>query len=90
MAGYKKVILELGGNDPVIIMEDADMDLAVYLAAEGSFRNSGQRCTAVKRILVHEKIADEFTKKLVEKAKEYSCGDPSDPETSSLRSIPPR
>jgi aldehyde dehydrogenase (NAD+) len=81
MAGYKKVILELGGNDPVIIMEDADMDLAVYLAAEGSFRNSGQRCTAVKRILVHEKIADEFTKRLVEKAKEYSCGDPSDPET---------
>jgi aldehyde dehydrogenase (NAD+) len=81
MAGYKKVILELGGNDPVIIMEDADMDLAVYLASEGSFRNSGQRCTAVKRILVHEKIADEFTKRLVEKAKEYSCGDPSDPET---------
>jgi aldehyde dehydrogenase (NAD+) len=81
MAGYKKVILELGGNDPVIIMEDADMDLAVYLAAEGSFRNSGQRCTAVKRILVHEKIADEFTKRLVEKAKEYSCGDPSDPAT---------
>ncbi|MBN8857982.1 MAG: phosphonoacetaldehyde dehydrogenase [Sphingobacteriales bacterium] len=81
MAGYKKVILELGGNDPVIIMEDADMDLAVYLAAEGSFRNSGQRCTAVKRILVHEKIADEFTKRLVEKAKEYTCGDPSDPET---------
>ena len=81
MAGYKKVILELGGNDPVIIMEDADMDLAVYLAAEGSFRNSGQRCTAVKRILVHEKIAAEFTKRLVEKAKEYTCGDPSDPET---------
>ncbi len=81
MAGYKKVILELGGNDPVIIMEDADMDLAVYLAAEGSFRNSGQRCTAVKRILVHEKIADEFTKRLVEKAKEYTCGNPSDPET---------
>ena len=81
MAGYKKVILELGGNDPVIIMEDADMDLAVYLAAEGSFRNSGQRCTAVKRILVHEKIADEFTKRLVEKTKEYTCGDPSDPET---------
>lgn len=81
MAGYKKVILELGGNDPVIIMEDADMDLAVYLAAEGSYRNSGQRCTAVKRILVHEKIAEEFTKRLVEKTKEYKCGDPSDPET---------
>src|SRR3954469_23152236 len=70
-AGYKKVILELGGNDPLIILEDADMDLAVTLAAEGSFRNSGQRCTAVKRILVHENIKAEFTKRLVEKAKEY-------------------
>jgi len=80
-AGYKKVILELGGNDPLIIMEDADMEKAVFLASEGSFRNSGQRCTAVKRILVHEKIKDEFTKKFVEKAKEYSFGDPADPET---------
>lgn len=80
-AGYKKVILELGGNDPVIIMEDADLDLAVYLAAEGSFRNSGQRCTAVKRILVHEKLKDAFIEKFVAKSKEYTCGDPSDPET---------
>lgn len=79
-AGYKKVILELGGNDPVIVMEDADLDLAVYLAAEGSFRNSGQRCTAVKRILVHEKILAAFTEKFVAKASEYSCGDPSDPD----------
>ncbi|MBX3253470.1 MAG: phosphonoacetaldehyde dehydrogenase [Chitinophagaceae bacterium] len=80
-AGYKKVILELGGNDPVIIMEDADLDTAVYLSAEGSFRNSGQRCTAVKRILVHEKIKDAFTEKFIAKAKEYNCGDPADPET---------
>ncbi len=80
-AGYKKVILELGGNDPLIIMEDADIDKAVLLAAEGSFRNSGQRCTAVKRILVHEKIKDSFVEKLVEKTKEYTCGDPANPET---------
>jgi aldehyde dehydrogenase (NAD+) len=80
-AGYKKVILELGGNDPIIILEDADMDTAVYLAAEGSYRNSGQRCTAVKRILVHEKIKDEFIQKFVEKSKTYLCGDPSDPAT---------
>jgi aldehyde dehydrogenase (NAD+) len=80
-AGYKKVILELGGNDPLIILKDADMDLAVTLAAEGSFRNSGQRCTAVKRILVQESIKAEFTKRLVEKTKEYTCGDPSNPET---------
>lgn len=80
-AGYKKVILELGGNDPIIIMEDADLDLAVLLAAEGSFRNSGQRCTAVKRILVHEKIKDAFLEKFLEKVKEYKCGDPADPDT---------
>jgi aldehyde dehydrogenase (NAD+) len=80
-AGYKKVILELGGNDPIIIMEDADIDTAVLLAAEGSFRNSGQRCTAVKRILVHEKINEIFLTKFLEKVKEYTCGDPSDPAT---------
>ncbi|MGJ7029553.1 phosphonoacetaldehyde dehydrogenase [Niabella hirudinis] len=80
-AGYKKVILELGGNDPVIIMEDADLDKAVLLAAEGAFRNSGQRCTAVKRILIHQKIKDAFVEKFVKKAGEYTCGDPADPET---------
>jgi len=81
LAGYKKVVLELGGNDPIIILEDADLDLAVTLAAEGSFRNSGQRCTAVKRILVHEKIIKEFTDRLVVKAREYKCGDPSNEDT---------
>jgi aldehyde dehydrogenase (NAD+) len=80
-AGYKKLVLELGGNDPLIVLKDAEMDLAVTLAAEGSYRNSGQRCTAVKRILVEEGIADEFTKRLVEKTKEYICGDPTDEKT---------
>ena len=80
-AGYKKVILELGGNDPLIVLEDANLDLAVELAAEGAFRNSGQRCTAVKRILVQESVAEEFTKRFVKKAKEYTCGDPADPKT---------
>ncbi|MBI1839424.1 MAG: phosphonoacetaldehyde dehydrogenase [Verrucomicrobia bacterium] len=80
-AGYKKLVLELGGNDPLIILEDADMDLAVTLAAEGSYRNSGQRCTAVKRILVHESIEKEFTRRLVEKTREYVCGDPMDEAT---------
>ena len=80
-AGYKKLVLELGGNDPLIVLDDAPMDLAVTLAAEGSYRNSGQRCTAVKRILVHEAILEEFTERLVEKTREYLCGDPMDEAT---------
>ena len=61
LSGYKKKCLELGGNAPLIILEDADMELAVQLAAEGCFRNSGQRCTAVKRLLVHEALLADFT-----------------------------
>lgn len=80
-AGYKKVCLELGGNSPLIVMDDADLELAVKLAAEGCFRNSGQRCTAVKRLLVHRTILSQFTEAFVEKAREYRAGDPSDPET---------
>ncbi|MGE3309670.1 MAG: phosphonoacetaldehyde dehydrogenase [Limisphaerales bacterium] len=80
-AGYKKLVLELGGNDPLIVLDDADLDLAVTLAAEGSFRNSGQRCTAVKRILVQDGIAPEFTRRLVEKARDYICGDPFNEST---------
>jgi phosphonoacetaldehyde dehydrogenase len=81
MAGYKRLVLELGGNDPLIVLDDADLDLAAHLGAEGSYRNSGQRCTAVKRILVQESVADEFTRRLVEKTAEYKCGDPFDEST---------
>ncbi len=81
IAGYKKLCLELGGNSPLIVLEDADLDLAITLAAEGCFRNSGQRCTAVKRLLIHENILDEFTQGFVERAKTYQCGDPADPDT---------
>ena len=81
IAGYKRLVLELGGNDPLIILDDADLDLAATLAAEGAFRNSGQRCTAVKRLLVEQGILEAFTARFVEKAREYTCGDPADPET---------
>ena len=80
-AGYKRLVLELGGNDPLIVLDDADLDLAVTLAAEGSFRNSGQRCTAVKRILAQNGVVPEFTRRLVGKTKEYLCGDPMDEAT---------
>ncbi|MEM7308455.1 MAG: aldehyde dehydrogenase family protein [Planctomycetota bacterium] len=81
LAGYKKVCLELGGNSPLIVLADADLDLAVQLAAEGCFRNSGQRCTSVKRLLVHEAVLDEFTERFVERARDYVAGDPTDPAT---------
>ncbi len=80
-AGYKRIVLELGGNDPLIVMEDADLDKAAELAVTGATKNSGQRCTAVKRILVVESVADAFSKLVVEKAKKLKCGDPMDPET---------
>jgi aldehyde dehydrogenase (NAD+) len=59
-AVYKRQVLELGGNDPLIVMEDADVEEAATLAVAGSYKNSGQRCTAVKRMLVHEAVADRF------------------------------
>jgi len=80
-AGYKKLCLELGGNSPLIILDDADLELAVELAAEGCFRNSGQRCTAVKRLLVHQSLVDRFTESFVAKVSDYPCGDPADEET---------
>ena len=77
-AGYKRMVLELGGNDPIIVMEDADLDEASTLAVQGSYKNSGQRCTAVKRLLVHEAVAARFTDLVVEKTRAWSYGDPSD------------
>ena len=76
---YKRQILELGGNDPLVVMDDADPERAAELAVQGSYKNSGQRCTAVKRILVHEKVAEAFTAALVEKTRAWSYGDPLDP-----------
>jgi aldehyde dehydrogenase (NAD+) len=78
-AVYKRQVLELGGNDPIIILEDADLDEAATLAAGGSYKNSGQRCTAVKRILVQESVADRFVELLVEKTRAVKYGDPFDP-----------
>jgi phosphonoacetaldehyde dehydrogenase len=78
-AGYRRIVLELGGNDPLIVMEDADLEKAAELAVTGATKNSGQRCTAVKRILVVQKVADEFSRLVLEKAKKLKAGDPMDP-----------
>ncbi len=83
-AGYRRTVLELGGNDPLIIMDDLDdseLDKAAELAVAGATKNSGQRCTAVKRILVMDKVADRFVPLLLEKAKKIKFGDPMDPDT---------
>jgi putative phosphonoacetaldehyde dehydrogenase len=80
-AVYKRTVLELGGNDPIIVMDDADLEEAATLAAAGSYKNSGQRCTAVKRILVHDKVLERFTELLVEKTRAVKYGDPLDPAT---------
>ena len=77
-AGYRRMVLELGGNDPIVVMEDADLDEASTLAVQGSYKNSGQRCTAVKRMLVHEAVANAFVEQVVEKTRAWKHGDPMD------------
>ncbi|MDE3232838.1 MAG: aldehyde dehydrogenase family protein, partial [Pseudomonadota bacterium] len=74
-AGYRRIVLELGGNDPLIVMEDADLEEAANLAVQGSYKNSGQRCTAVKRMLVHQAVAKDFTDLVVQKTKAWTYGD---------------
>jgi len=77
-------VLELGGNDPLIIcndLSDADLAKAADLAVAGATKNSGQRCTAVKRILVQESVADRFVPLVLERAKKLRFGDPMDPAT---------
>jgi len=80
-AGYKRTVLELGGNAPLIVMDDADLDKAAELAVAGGTKNSGQRCTAVKRVLCIDSVADEFAALVAEKAAKLKYGDPMDPDT---------
>jgi lactaldehyde dehydrogenase len=80
-AGMKKLTLELGGNDPLIVLDDANLDAAVSAAVNGSYLNAGQVCIAVKRIILHEKIADQFAEQLVSLTKKLKMGDPMDSET---------
>ena len=77
----KKINLELGGNDPLVVLDDADVEKAVQAAVSGSFLNAGQVCIAVKRIILHNKIADEFLSKIVSKTVKLNMGDPIKTET---------
>lgn len=80
-AGAKPTLLELGGNGPVIVLDDAKLDAAAEAVATGSFTNAGQICSASERILVHEAVHDEFVEKLTDHAASISVGEPSAPET---------
>jgi succinate-semialdehyde dehydrogenase/glutarate-semialdehyde dehydrogenase len=72
----KKVVLELGGSDPFIVMPSADMDAAVTTAVDARIQNNGQSCIAAKRFIVSEKIADEFERKFVKRMQDLRVGDP--------------
>ncbi len=80
-AGMKKLTLELGGNDPLIVLEDADIEKAVEAAVRGSYLNAGQVCIGVKRVILDDKIADEFIQKFVNETQKLVTGDPMDPKT---------
>jgi acyl-CoA reductase-like NAD-dependent aldehyde dehydrogenase len=74
--------LELGGKDPAYVRPDADLDHATFNLADGAFFNSGQSCCAIERIYVHRDVHDRFVDGLIEVARSYRLGDPTDPETT--------
>jgi len=82
-----KVQCEMGGKNPVVIMEDADLNLAVESTAQGAFGSSGQRCTATSRAVVVNEIADEFVNRLARRAESMRIGDGSDPATEMGPSV---
>jgi phosphonoacetaldehyde dehydrogenase len=79
--GYRRAVLELGGNDPLIVLADADLDEAAGLAVRGAFQNSGQRCTAVKRIIAVEAIANELAARVAAGTARLRVGDPAREDT---------
>ncbi|WP_187152771.1 aldehyde dehydrogenase family protein [Acidianus manzaensis] len=77
----KRIIMELGGSDPIIVLEDADIERASSIAVRARFEYAGQNCNAGKRIIVRQEIADKFTKAFYEKVKALKIGDPLDEST---------
>ena len=77
----KRVVLELGGSNPLIVLGDADLDYAVDAAAFGAFMHQGQICMSARRIIVERPIADAFIGRLVEKTKGLKLGDPNEHDT---------
>ena len=77
----KKAVLELGGSDPFIVLDDANVEMAAKAGVNSRFQNSGQSCIAAKRFIVTEAVADEFLRIFLETARQLKVGDPMDPET---------
>lgn len=78
----KKFVLELGGSDPFVVLEDADLNQAAYMATQSRLLNTGQSCIAAKRFIVVQEVADKFTKLFVENTQAEIVGDPLDPKTT--------
>lgn len=84
LAGYhvKKASLELGGNGPFVVLDDADIEQAVDAAINGKFTHQGQICMAINRIIVDESVYDDFLQRFTERARALKAGDPSEPATA--------
>jgi aldehyde dehydrogenase (NAD+) len=77
----KRVALELGGQNPLVILRDADIDAAVNAAAFGGFLHQGQICMSMRRVIVEKPVAREFVEKFVKKVSSYKVGNPKEPDT---------
>lgn len=82
-----KVQCEMGGKNPVVVMDDCDLDLAIESTAQGAFGSTGQRCTATSRVIVIDRIADEFVERIVERASKLKLGSGANPETEMGPSV---
>ncbi|MEO6171496.1 MAG: aldehyde dehydrogenase family protein, partial [Arenimonas sp.] len=85
----KKCVLELGGSDPFVVLDDADLEKTVPIAVASRFRNAGQTCIAAKRFIVTEKIADAFMQKFVEASSQLKIGDPNNASTTLAPMVRP-
>ena len=88
-SNLKKCVLELGGSDPFVVLDDADLEKTIPMAVSSRFGNAGQTCIAAKRFIVTERIADEFVRRFVEAAGKLQVGDPNDPATTLAPMVRP-